>query len=281
MKILIEQIRLPQNDLRATVDEDAIEELAESLRDLGQLQPIGVLRHTGTEFEVVYGARRYRAAKLLGWQTIEATFVEDGDEQTRAAKKLVENVHREALTPTEEAYGLAALMTGEDTTVRELRRRTGKSAAWIKSRLEILEMPEDMQGHVHAGRLGLTVARELAEITSPEIRDQYVQHAVNYGCTADKARQWAETAVFAEAGIMAAQAADEDGNVEMPEPQFIETKYTCFVCTEQRTYRQINTLAICGQCQAAVLSTRDRARDRAQLPPIDSTENLRDNAAER
>lgn len=281
MKILIEQIRLPQNDLRANVDEDSIEELAESLRDLGQLQPIGVLRHSGTEYEVVYGARRYRAAKMLGWPTIDATFVEDSDEQTRAAKKLVENVHREALTPTEEAYGLAALMRGDVLTVRELRRRSGKSAEWVKSRLEILEMPEDMQGHVHAGRIGLTVARELAEIENPEVRDQYVQHAVDYGCTADKARQWAQTAHFAEQGIMAAHAADENGIVDTPEPQFIETKYTCFVCTGQRNYRQINTLAICGTCQEAITQTRYSDRPTPQPPPIDNTENLRDNAAER
>src|SRR5438445_4373136 len=125
MKILLDQIDLPEHDLRATVDEDALDEPAASLRDHGQRQPIGIRETMNGRYEVVFGARRTRASRLIGWTVIEPNMISNDVHEAYAAKKLIENVQREELTPIEEAYGILALIWAYVADVRSLHRQTG------------------------------------------------------------------------------------------------------------------------------------------------------------
>lgn len=117
MKIPLLELTLPKYDLRASQDEDQLDELAASMRDHGQLQAIGVKPGEIGGYEVVFGARRTRAATLLGWDAIEGNLVDDRGNNSANASKLIENVQRLNLTPMEEAYGLADLIgEGERTS---------------------------------------------------------------------------------------------------------------------------------------------------------------------
>jgi ParB/RepB/Spo0J family partition protein len=293
MQINLLQIALPEIDLRADVDEETLDELADSLRDIGQLQAIGIkpiwkfgsgrdcdpeewgsldeYHQAGGLFEVVFGARRTRAAKMLKWSTIRAEYVTDRDETQTAAVKLIENVQRQDLTPIEEAYGLFALIGEGETNVRTLQKQTGKSRDWIHSRLALLDLPEDIQGAVQTGLLGIAVAQHLGRIQNPDVRDMYVRHAIENGCTAETAKVWASQAQFAEQGIIGAAPTPEEMERMNQPNEFVPQMWTCFSCHEAKDFRQINMLVVCGNCQNDITDARHgktpehNPMDRSQL----------------
>lgn len=252
MKIEVSKLIIPDDDLRASVDTEEISELADSLREVGQLQSIGVVKQDDGNFRVVYGARRTRAFRELGWTHCEANIVKDDDEQTTKAKRLIENVQRVDLTFIEEAYGLAAMIGDGEANVRELQRRTGKSRGWITSRLEILDAPEDIQGAVQAGLLSAGVARELAQIADQQTRQFYVTAAIEHGCSIDVAKQWVNQAQYAQTGFAAMNTSAEvnsDGVVETP---IADVVYNCFCCGQPKSWRKVNQLVVCGECQLRI-----------------------------
>jgi len=256
MQIPLTLIDLPTNDLRARIDEDALDELADSLRDHGLLQPIG-LKPTGNDrYEVVYGARRTRAAQQLGWTSIEAHIQERNSEQKDAAAKLIENVQRQDLTPIEEAYGLFALIGDAELSTRQLQKQTGKSRDWITNRLKLLDLPDDLQAAVQAGALGVGVATALGTIQDDEVRRQYVDHAIDQGITAPIARAWAEQAHYAATGIKTMRDHDTTDTIEGQEPVFVVQKWNCFSCAQPYDFRRVSTLVICSVCQDKITQTR-------------------------
>lgn len=256
MKIHVHLIDLPTVDLRAAINDDALDELAASMRDHGQLQPIGVRHADNNRFEVVFGARRTRAAQILLWQEIEAVIVEDRPTATAEALKLIENVQRLDMTPIEEANGLAALIGDDIINVRALQRQTGKSRDWITSRLALLDMPDDLQGAVQAGLLGIGAARALATIDNDEVREQYTLIAVQDGCTTDQATAWAAQAKWAASGIIAMDELEARNIDPTSEPQAIDQQYHCFICTTMHSWRRVNALMVCGTCQEAIATSR-------------------------
>jgi ParB family chromosome partitioning protein len=248
MKIKLSQIREPERAIRAMIDEDSIRELALSMQKLGQLQPIGVKRVGKDEYEIVFGHRRYLAAKFLGWKEIRAEIVSDEGSFSEAAK-LVENTQREQLTPVEEAYALAELQRQLGGSTNELARVTGKSTTWIRSRLEILEWPEEIQAAVHADLISIGVARQLARLHDPNIRTHYLEAAIRSGCTESMAEVWVNAAIAAEQGIAAAKSLEQVQSEMEEMARGMEQRYRCYCCREEFSWRRVNLVVMCGNCQ--------------------------------
>src|SRR5579864_2614663 len=104
--IPIDQITPSMHQARKDFNEEALKGLAESLKQEGLIEPI-VVRQSNGGFELIAGERRWRAAKLLNWATIEAKIIQPVNEASAASKGLVENLQREDLNPIEEAEGFA------------------------------------------------------------------------------------------------------------------------------------------------------------------------------
>ncbi len=135
---------------RGVFDEDELEGLAESIRDMGLLQPL-VVRTTGEErFELVAGERRLRAARKAGLQTVPA-IIRDTDDADLLKEALVENIHRVQLNPLEEAAAYQQLLEDFEVTQEELARRLGKSRPTISNALRLLALPPSVQRKVAAG----------------------------------------------------------------------------------------------------------------------------------
>jgi ParB family chromosome partitioning protein len=256
MKIEVSKLRLPEHDLRASVDEEALEGLADSIKEHGQLQPIGVKKLENGEFEVVFGARRTRAFNILGLKMCEAVLVEAGADGSQSAKKLIENVQREDLTAIEEAYGLIELIGEGEANVRKLQQQTGKSREWIKGRLDLLDLPEDVQALVQTGTLGIGVARHLGQITHDDTRAMYLESAIENGCTESQAAVWESQSKFAEQGIIAMTNSAEQNEELQKEPQIVDQQYHCFKCGTLHNWRRVNTLVLCGTCQNDIAEGR-------------------------
>ncbi|MDX1619719.1 MAG: ParB/RepB/Spo0J family partition protein [Nitriliruptorales bacterium] len=137
---------------RGVFDDEELEGLATSIRDLGVLQPIVVRPLEDERFELVAGERRLRAAKLAGLTTIPAV-VRQTEDDALLKEALVENIHRVQLNPLEEAAAYSQLLEDFDFTQEELADRLGKSRPTISNSLRLLSLPPSVQRKVAAGVL--------------------------------------------------------------------------------------------------------------------------------
>lgn len=257
MKIKLSDLDLPEKDLRATIDREALEELADSMREHGQLQPIGVRRKSDGRYEVVFGARRTRAARLNEWSEIDAALTELDNDTATASAKLIENVQRESLTPIEEAYGLVELVGDEEPNFRQLQRQTGKSREWINSRLILVTLPDDIQQALQANQINIGVAKALGTIENHDIRLQYLQYAAENQITADQAKQWAYAAAAAAEGHIAIQNYDENMLEQRADAPVVHQMWNCFICRDAHKQTDCSMHVICRGCLHTISSTRE------------------------
>ena len=158
---------------RKDFDKDSLEQLAESIRQAGILQPILVVEN-GTRYRIIAGERRYRAARLAGLETVPCIARSLTEEQQMEAA-LIENLQREDLNPIEEAQAIRSLMQQCDYTQEEAAKRLGKSRPAVANLLRLLTLPEGILHMVVAGELSAGHARVLAGIT-PESRQLELAH---------------------------------------------------------------------------------------------------------
>jgi ParB family chromosome partitioning protein len=164
---------------RVAFDEAALQELADSIRAHGILQPIVVRRALGG-YEVLAGERRLRAAKAVGLDTIPALVREATDEEMQTLA-LVENVQREDLNAMEKSRALRAMMSNFGLTQDQVAARVGKARTTIANMLRLLELSPEIQRWVEEGRLSGAHARALLLVKGPERRLMLAKLAVELG----------------------------------------------------------------------------------------------------
>jgi len=146
---------------RTHFDDKQIEELAESIKIQGVLQPILVREAIKDEkYEIIAGERRYRASRLLGLETIPA-ILKSATEEEIIAITLIENIQRENLTPLEEAQGYKTLLSKCDLTHEQIARRVGRSRSSITNTLRLLELGSYAKEYLEAGYFDMGHARAL------------------------------------------------------------------------------------------------------------------------
>lgn len=150
------------NQPRRKFDQAALKELADSIRQMGILQPILVCEQNG-RYRIIAGERRWRAARMAELETIPA-IVRDMDLVSRMEASLVENLQREDLNPMEEAAAVRALMEECGLTQEMASERLGRSRSALANLLRLLSLPESVQAYVREGKLSEGHARVLAGI---------------------------------------------------------------------------------------------------------------------
>jgi len=151
---------------RSRFDDDAIQELAASIKATGILQPVLVRRTPGGDYQLVAGERRLRAARLAGLERIPAVVREVGErEMTELA--LIENIQREDLNPMDEAYADQALAEKVGLTHDQISERVGKQRVSITNSLRLLALPPDVREMVSRGTLTAGHARALLSLPTP------------------------------------------------------------------------------------------------------------------
>lgn len=168
----IARIRPNPRQPRKTFDVEALNELAESIREQGLLQPI-VVRPEGDGFTIVAGHRRYDACRLIGMEQIPAVIREVGEHEA-LEQSLIENVQREDINPAEEAQCYRQLMDEHNYSIRDMATKVHKSVGYIHGRLELLKY-EDLAQSVSQSEVGVFEARELAKIEDEETRQELTE----------------------------------------------------------------------------------------------------------
>lgn len=177
VEIPLTQLRANPYQPRKTFDEDAIKELAESIREHGVIQPI-VVRQAIKGYEIIAGERRFRASQLLGNATIPAVVRSYNDQQVMEIA-LIENVQREDLNAIEIAIAYQAIMNQFSLTQEELSLKVGKSRSHIANFLRLLSLPDEIKDHVSRGTLSMGHARALAGIKDDAKRKEHAKAALD------------------------------------------------------------------------------------------------------
>ncbi len=159
-----------RNQARKIFDQDSLQELAESIKQYGIIQPIVVTEKEGF-YEIIAGERRWRAAKIAGLTEIPA-IIRVNDEKKNKEISLIENVQREDLNPVDKAEGIKALMQDYSLTQEEIAKILGKSRSGIANSIRILNLCPDVLDLVRKGKLTEAHARNLLAI--PEPNKQFV-----------------------------------------------------------------------------------------------------------
>ena len=158
-EIAIKDIRPNPYQPRKTFDKQALQEMADSIRQYGVFQPI-LVRKAVSGYDLIAGERRLRASKLAGKETIPAVVV-DFDDQKMMEISLLENIQREDLTPIEEANAYNQLIKKYHYTQEDLAKQLGKSRTNITNVLRLLNLPKEVQKMVSEGKLSYSQARAI------------------------------------------------------------------------------------------------------------------------
>lgn len=160
---------------RKVFDEERLEELAGSIRSKGVLSPLLVRRING-HFEIVTGARRYRAAQRAGLDEIPVRIGAFTDEEALEIQ-IIENIQRDDVHPFEEAQGFRALLDREsaDYSIEKIAAKTGKSASFIAKRLKLLDLTKPAADAFTAGHIGVEHALLIAKL-APEMQEKALAH---------------------------------------------------------------------------------------------------------
>ncbi len=159
---------------RTVFNPEALAELASSLRERGMMQPI-VVTAVGDRYQIVAGERRWRAAREAGWTDVPVVVMVTDDPETRLELALIENIHREDLSPIELAQAYRRLIDAFNYTQADLASKLGKSRSAIANSLRLLNLPESIQAWVASGELTEGHARTLLSVASPSEQQQMAE----------------------------------------------------------------------------------------------------------
>jgi ParB family chromosome partitioning protein len=174
----IDLIRPGQQQPRTTFDQSKLEELAQSIRTTGVIQPL-LVRPAGGLFELVAGERRWRAAQIAGLVRVPAIIREIPDESL-LEMALIENIQRADLNPIEEANAYKRLIDSLGLTQDEVARRVGRDRTFITNYLRVLKLPTDIQELIEKDKVSFGHARALLGVQDPMMQRRLAQKIVKH-----------------------------------------------------------------------------------------------------
>lgn len=165
--IPLSQIESCRAQPRKSFDQEKLEELADSIRQHGVIQPLTVRKLSSGYYQIIAGERRWRAARLAGLQEVPAIVIE-ADDRKAAELAMIENLQREDLNPMEEAAGFQTLIRDFGLTQEEAAQRVSKSRPAVANALRLLGLPQEIQWSIEQGTLSAGHGRALLPLPSPE-----------------------------------------------------------------------------------------------------------------
>lgn len=175
----ITKIQPNPNQPRTHFNETLLQELSESIRENGVLQPL-LVRKKGQKYEIIAGERRYQASKLAGIEKLPV-IIKDVDDQKMLELALIENLQRSDLNPIEEAKGYKQLLKESGMTQEALSKAVSKSRSAITNSLRLLDLPDEVQQFLFDGKLTAGHARAILAVPFEDARIRLAQKVVNEG----------------------------------------------------------------------------------------------------
>ena len=207
-EIRIEDIKPNPNQPRRTFDEEALGELAASIRELGVVQPLSVRDMGDGTYQIIAGERRWRAAGMAGLSSVPA-YVRKASDSEVTEMALIENIQREDLNAIEVALAFRNLIDTYNLTQEKLSERLGKKRATIANHLRLLKLPAEIQLGLRDHKLDMGHARALISIDDPKRQLKIYNLILKDGLSVRKVEELAQ--------IAAREASEKDNEVKPKE----------------------------------------------------------------
>ena len=186
--IPLEQISPNPDQPRRTFDEDALEELAVSIRELGIIQPLSLRKMGADSYQIIAGERRYRAALMAGLASVPA-YIRTANDSELTEMALIENIQREDLNAIEIALTFRKLIDQYNLTQERLSERIGKKRATIANFLRLLKLPAEVQLGLRDKRLDMGHARALLSLDDPSLQLKIYNEIIKKGLSVRKVEE--------------------------------------------------------------------------------------------
>ena len=190
-EIPLEQIEANPNQPRREFDEEALQELANSINEIGIIQPITLRQVAENKFQIIAGERRWRASQLAGLQAIPA-YIRTIKDESIMELALVENIQREDLNAIEIALAYEHLLSAEGMTQERVSERVGKSRTAITNYLRLLKLPAQVQMALQKKEIDMRHARALLAIDSPSLQIKLFREIQKHGYSVRKVEELAQ-----------------------------------------------------------------------------------------
>lgn len=210
--LLLSQIKPNKGQPRKKFDQQSLEDLADSIKRNGVLQPI-LVRKKGANYEIVAGERRYQAAKLAGLKEIPVSIREISDEEVFQLA-LIENLQRSDLDPIEEALGYRKLIKDNGFTQEQLGKILSKSRSAIANALRLLDLPQEVQNMMASGEITAGHARAILAVAGDEGKLRLAQRVVEQGLSVRQTESLAP--------LFSVKDEVEEGPKKEPLPQYFK-----------------------------------------------------------
>ncbi len=201
LEIELEAISVNPFQPRTNFNEEALRELAGSIRELGVIQPITVRKMEGNQFQLVSGERRYRASKQIGLKTIPA-YVRIANDQEMLEMALVENIQRKDLDPIEVALSYRQLIEEVKLTQEQLSIRVGKNRSTVTNFLRLLKLDPIIQTGIRDGFLTMGHGRALINIADQDVQLQVYKKIIKDKLSVRQTEQLVKNVKSAAAEIL-------------------------------------------------------------------------------
>lgn len=245
--IPLDKIVQPASLLRSSLDDQALNELASSIRQTGVLQPI-LVNKRGESFILVAGVRRFLASQSLNLPTIPAIVLELSDEDSEIAK-LHENLYREDISPYDEAVVMDSLEKNYHLSRDKISKLLGKSKSYVSQRLEILQYSPALQAALSAKELSFSVARSLSRVDNTDDLMPLLTSAVTNGATVRVVDEWIQNYLSTKKRLTEAQSLNPSPAESTLKPIHRDT--CCFSCGSGPR-GDLKFYPLCPDCQNAL-----------------------------
>lgn len=255
-------IREPGHCLRASIEPGSLGELADSMAAEGLHQPIGVRGPAADGmYEIVWGHRRLLAARLLVWPAIAARVFEPTYDPLLAA--VSENLQRTDLTPIDEARAIQRFVDRGQPIVA-IARLFRRSPEWIGGRLDLLNLPEDLQRAVESRALPLSVVGALAAIDHEPYRQDLIAEAIRTGASGPTAEVWRAHYLADRDRIVSNQLAVQEIAARRDAWKIL---VPCDLCEREVEYQDTQSVRVCTPCARELAAVKAETAERNAAYP--------------
>lgn len=251
--IPLDKIQVPESRLSSQLDPEQMEGLTESINRLGLINPISVKEQDG-QYILIAGMNRLIALNALGKKTVPA-FVYTGDDTPVDVINISENLHRGNTNPLDEAEAIRNYILRTETGPADAAKVIGRSENWVKGRLELLSLTDDLQADLKAKRLSIAICQQLAYVQDSNLRRQIATRAIDYSASAKTVKQWVDTILGANLSpTINIYPELRKENVHGSTDLILD----CQDCGESLLPHQLESVLLCTNCKVK-MSNRSRA----------------------
>jgi len=270
LNIPLADIITPQNLMRKAVIFEGLEELSDSIRSVGLLNPITV-RQVGEKYELVAGFRRMKACEIIGLPSVPCR-ITPANEELSELQRAHENIFREDVNPIDEAEYFRKLMNKYQWSFSDLALAVKKSVSYVSDRIALLEGDPEVLEAVRDKKIGTSIARELLRIDNPQDRHRLLWYAINSGASLETVRRWRvdyeiERDSLITKGVQNGPILPEElpiqgnnpalfkdsihPNVEIQES--LKQYRTCFGCSAKVDLDAVYVMFLCSKCRDVIV----------------------------